>query len=231
MKDSNRSSFGWKNLKDKGYYIVLFLCVIAVGISGYIFVSTAIRQNRVSPEELSVPVTADKLPSSPSAAPAASAEDVTPPSASEMTQAEADELLRQQARMLAVPPLKGEVLREFSADSLSYNETTRDWRLHDAVDIASDGGEVCACMAGTVTEVYDDVNFGTTVVITHDGGYETVYGNLTAMPVVSVGDTVDPGDLLGAVGDTAMLEAADGGHLHFQVLLHGESIDPMEFLN
>ena len=228
MKDSNRSKNGWKNLQDKGYYIVLTLCIIAVGISGYIFVSTAIRQNNATPDELSVPVTADKLPSSPSAAPAAGTEELTPPSSP--TQAETDELLRQEARKLAVPPLKGEVIQTFSADSLSYNETTRDWRLHDAVDLKSDGGEVFACMAGTVTEVYDDVSYGTTVVITHDGGYETRYSNLTAMPVVSVGDLVDPGDLIGAVGATAMLESAAPGHLHFQVLLNGESIDPMEFL-
>ena len=128
-------------------------------------------------------------------------------------------------------PLRGEVLRPFSLEELCYNETTKDWRLHDAVDILSSGGEVVACMAGTVTEVTDDAFFGTTVVITHDGGDETRYSNLTAMPVVKVGDTVSPGTAIGAVGQTAMAESADEAHLHFQVLLQGEPIDPAEFLN
>lgn len=248
MKNSNRSSNAWKKLQDKGYYIVLTLCVLAIGISGYIFVSTAIRQSDQPDESLSVPVTADKLPqdssaslSAPTGGPAheedAPPATVTPPQPTKPnepgpatpSQAERDEQLRQEAKKLAVPPLQGEVIQTFSMDSLSYNETTRDWRLHDAVDIAAQG-QVRAVMAGTVTEIYEDDAFGATVVITHDGGYQTRYANLSSDMAVTVGAQVAPGDIIGAVGDTALLESGSVPHLHFQVLLNGEPTDPTEFL-
>ena len=215
MKFGNKQNRVWKMVQEKGYYIVLILCVAAVGISGYIFISTAIRQSRLAEEQLSVPTTVDKLPGS----------------AQQLSQEEKDELLRQEARRLAVAPVKGEIICPFSLESLSYNATTRDWRLHDAVDIACSGGEVLACMAGTVTEVYEDDLLGTTVVIAHDGGYETRYSNLTEKPTVQVGDQVSAGAVIGAVGNTAMTELSDQPHLHFQVLEEGKPIDPTAFLS
>ena len=242
MKHSNRSGNAWKKLQDKGYYIVLTLCVLAIGISGYIFVSTAIRQAEDPDANRSSPVTADKLPeepaagSKPTAGPGEEAPAQLPVSQPEApaapalpTLAERDEQLRQEALKLAVPPLQGEVIQTFSMDSLSYNETTRDWRLHDAVDIAAQG-QVRAVMAGTVTEIYEDEGLGATLVITHDGGYETRYSNLSADMAVTVGTQVAPGDVIGAVGDTALWEAGSVSHLHFQVRLNGEPVDPTEFL-
>jgi len=229
MKFSNKSGDGRKNLQEKGYYIVLFLCVLAVGISGYIFVSTAVRQNREK-AQLSVPVTVDKLPedkgdSAPTSNPVE--EDPT----ANLTQEEKEKLLREQVKAEAVSPLQGEIIREFSLESLSYNETTRDWRLHAAVDIAAESGEVSSCMAGTVTEVYEDELLGQTVVVTHDGGYETRYSGLGSDVTVKVGDTVKPGETIGLVGNTGILEAGSGAHLHFQVLLYGEPVDPAEFMD
>ncbi len=221
MKNGNKKNRFLSFLQDKGYYIVLFLCVAAVGVAGYMMVSEAVKRGG---DSLSVPVTVDKIPSQ-QEKPTGGGED-TPV----MSQEEKDELLRQEARRLAVAPMKGEVLRPFDAEQLSYNPTTKDWRLHDAVDILASGGDVVCCMAGTVTEVFDHDLLGTTVVITHDGGYETRYSNLTDTPVVKVGDLVDPGDVVGAVGTTATAERADEPHLHFQVLLQGKPIDPAEFL-
>jgi murein DD-endopeptidase MepM/ murein hydrolase activator NlpD len=86
-------------------------------------------------------------------------------------------------------------------------------------------------MAGTVERVYDDEYLGTTVILRHEGGYETRYCNLTAMPTVKVGDSVKAGDVIGAVGDTAILEAEDKPHLHFQLRKDGKAIDPSDFLS
>ena len=58
-QESNHQPGGFsKILKERGYYILLALCVLAVGISGYVFISSAVRQNQASQETLSVPVTA-----------------------------------------------------------------------------------------------------------------------------------------------------------------------------
>ena len=50
------------------------------------------------------------------------------------------------------------------------------------------------------------------------------------MPTVKAGDSVKAGDVIGAVGDTAILESADKPHLHFQVFKDGTPVDPADFL-
>lgn len=228
MNFSNNKNQGRKFLQEKGYYIVLFLCVLAVGISGYIFVSTAVRQNKEA-QQLSVPVTVDKLPGE---------KEDTAPTVNQtedpettLTAEQRDAQLRQAALAEAVTPLSGEVIREFSLESLSYNETTKDWRLHAAVDIAAEQGQVVSCMAGTVTEITKDPLLGQMVTVTHDGGLVSRYAGLAEEVSVQVGDSLRPGDAIGLVGEGALLEAADPGHLHFELLLYGEPMDPAEVLS
>ena len=116
-------------------------------------------------------------------------------------------------------------------DCLSYNETTRDWRVHNGIDIAADAGTtVCAAAAGTVYTVFQDDTMGTTVVIRHDGGYVTQYASLAEDVTVKTGDTVQMGDAIGKVANTALLESAQGDHLHFSVMLNDEHVDPVAFL-
>lgn len=50
------------------------------------------------------------------------------------------------------------------------------------------------------------------------------------MPSVSAGDSVEAGQTIGAVGETALLEIADEPHLHFAVYANGDTIDPAEFI-
>ena len=72
---------------------------------------------------------------------------------------------------------------------------------------------------------------GTTVTISHAGGYQTVYASLQEHPSVEIGDSVSAGQTIGAVGDTAAAEAAQGPHLHFSVTKDGDVVDPDDFLN
>jgi len=218
-------------LKEKGYYIVLSLCAVAVGISGYVFVSTAVRQNRAVEEEtLSVPITvtepekADPKPTVP-----ASTEVTTQPEPADRQTS--DDAVRQAAAQIIVRPVQGEILSPYAMDKLAYNETTKDWRVHNGVDLAAMPGQVVqAVKAGTVTAVYEDEFYGTTVVLSHDGGYTTRYSNLTPISTVEAGQTVAAGDIIGAVGSSALLESALEPHLHFEVSCNGVSVDPMAFL-
>ena len=79
-------------------------------------------------------------------------------------------------------------------------------------------------------QVYDDEFLGTTVVINHPDGHVSQYSNLAVMPSVSAGDSVEAGQTIGAVGETALLEIADEPHLHFAVYANGDTIDPAEFI-
>jgi murein DD-endopeptidase MepM/ murein hydrolase activator NlpD len=107
-----------------------------------------------------------------------------------------------------------------------------DYRRHEGVDISAElGNEVCAFASGTVLQIYTDPYMGKTVVIEHDGGLSSRYANLSdaVVPELQVGSTVNVGDVIGLVGDTAMVECGEEPHLHFEVFYNGESIDPIAY--
>jgi murein DD-endopeptidase MepM/ murein hydrolase activator NlpD len=117
-------------------------------------------------------------------------------------------------------------------ECLSYNQTTRDWRVHGGVDLAAEAGtEVKAAADGEVYTVYEDDSMGTTVVIQHQGGYTTHYASLAEDVRVKAGDQVTLGQTIGTVGSTALMESALGDHVCFRVTCDGDVVDPAEFLN
>ena len=119
----------------------------------------------------------------------------------------------------------------YAMDCLCYNATTRDWRIHDGIDIAAETGTpVCAAAAGEVYTVYQDDLMGTTVVLRHEGDYVTTYSSLEENLEVEAGDTVRLGQTLGYVGSSAAVETAIGDHVHFSVRHKDQPMDPAEFL-
>lgn len=124
-------------------------------------------------------------------------------------------------------PVDGRLLKGFAMDCLIYSKTLGQWMTHPGVDAAAPkGSEVRSVDDGTVAKVYDDDMLGTTVVIDHGGGLETVYSGLKKDPPVKEGDAVKARDLIGYVGDTAISECADESHLHFEVHKDGRPVDP-----
>ena len=128
-------------------------------------------------------------------------------------------------------PVSGILERNYSREQLSYDQTMGDWRTHEGWDIAAAlGGHVLSAADGTVTDIYEDDLYGTTVEISHGCGVVSCYSNLAAVPTVKVGDSVRVGDVIGAVGDTALCEAGESYHLHFAMKLNGVTADPANWL-
>ncbi len=128
-------------------------------------------------------------------------------------------------------PLNGEIENPYSADALVFNRTMSDWRTHEGVDIAAPlGTQVMAAASGRVEDICTDELYGVTVVIDHLGGLRSVYANLAETPTVQVGDSVLAGEIIGAVGTTALCEAGEVTHLHFAMTQDGASVDPFEYL-
>ena len=205
----------------KGYYIALILCAAAIGISGYLYY----QNDQTDDPQLGAPTLGT---------------DVQDPDNIQAvaTDPNGDSLQSPTAPGGNKKPLKtgwpvaGETVMDYAMDCLSYNPTTRDWRVHDGLDIAAEAGTtVCAAADGTVYTTYTDETMGTTVVIRHENGYVTTYSSLSEELAVSPGDTVTLGQAIGTVGNTALLESAIGDHLHFSVSCDGESIDPEGFLD
>ena len=216
MSDNKRNGRG----AFKGYYIALILCAAAIGISGYVYYRNANQQSEVmeqyeSEEQVAVVATEGDLHTAVTQAP--STEGTTAPT--------------QKKALKTAAPLAGNTVAEYAMDCLSYNSTTRDWRVHDGVDIAAEAGtQVTAAAEGQVYTVYNDDTMGTTVVIRHQDGFVTVYASLAEEVMVSAGDQVALGQAIGTVGSTALLENALGDHLHFAVLCNDQQMDPAEFL-
>ena len=226
-------------IEGKGFYIVLLLCVAAIGVSGwYLFSSFAPDEEDVAaggPAQVTV------TPTPKVTAPVVTAEHAVPtPTSTPVTKATATPAPTPASTPSATPasapttylwPVRGDVLTSYSVDALAYDPTMADWRAHTGIDIAASAGtEVRAAAAGTVASVTSDVMMGTTVVLDHGGGMTTTYANLAATPTVEAGDTVSSGDVLGSVGNTAIAESALADHLHFSMELDGASVDPLSYL-
>ena len=208
----------------KGYYIALILCTVAIGISGYLYYAGV---NEDTPEGEDVSVVATN-PSGQEDLPV----DGTQPSevGFEQTMPTTDVEITTKPLQTG-SPVPGQVVAVYAMDRLDYNPTTRDWRVHNGMDIAADEGtQVCAAADGTVYTVYEDDTMGMTVVIRHTGGYVTCYASLDPQLLVQPGDQVKLGQPIGAVGTSALMENAIGPHVHFSVSLKDEPVDPAAFL-
>ncbi len=121
------------------------------------------------------------------------------------------------------------VIKSYSMDRLVFSETMKDYRVHSGIDIAAAAGsDVMAFSDGTVLSVVEDYFFGTTVAIQHDHGLVSYYMNLdpTLEPNVQAGTVLKAGQVFGKVGTTAKAECKDPSHLHFELRVNGELIDP-----
>ena len=225
----------------KGFYIVLFLCVAAIGISGYYLFSSMGPDEPDAAVAGSAVITVTPAPTpeakadpTPPAIPtpsAAASVAVPTPAPSSTPEPESTSPPPVTTSSVFTWPVKGEILTAFSVEALTYDETMGDWRTHDGVDIASSlGVRVLAAAGGTVTAIDQDDLMGTIVTIDHGNGLVSTYANLDEAPTVLVGDVVATGDVIGAVGETAIAESARPAHLHFTLTKEGQSTDPLEYL-
>ncbi len=208
------------SVNGKGYYIALVLCAAAIGISGFLYYRNAEKPNDSIHGNMTV---AD--PNNDQAVIA------TNPDGSAATNPGTTNPTDSKQPLKTVAPVNGQTVAVYAMDSLVYNQTTRDWRVHNGIDIAADAGtEVCAAADGEVYTVYEDETMGMTVVIRHDGGYTTKYASLETVVKVEPGDKVTMGQTIGLVGNTALMESAIGDHIHFSVSCDGVLVDPADFL-
>lgn len=210
--------------KGKGYYIALFACLLAVGVTGLVFYRHAEAPEVTEETDASEP--ASPKPGANITARPSEPVSPTKPALSERTVDAPSE----PETMTVMIPVEGDAITCYAMEELAYNPTTRDWRVHNGIDIAAEEGrEVRAAADGTVYAVYDDEAMGKTVVIRHANDYATTYSNLADSVSVSAGDKVKAGTVIGTVGSTAMTELATDPHLHFSVKQDGKVIDPADF--
>lgn len=106
----------------------------------------------------------------------------------------------------------------------------RRWgRTHTGVDLAAPAGTpIYAADGGTVTYAqYNASGYGNLIKISHGGSTETYYGHCSKI-LVSVGDKVAQGQLIGLVGSTGR---STGNHLHFEIRFGGNPVNPWPYIS
>ncbi len=121
------------------------------------------------------------------------------------------------------PPLDGPVVSAFGPrlhPILGYT------RMHTGIDIDGPrGADIFAAASGTVILAGSYGGYGNAVIIDHGGGMATLYAHQSSI-VVSKGQKVLIADLVGYVGSTGL---STGPHLHFEVRLSGNPVDPASY--
>lgn len=170
-------------LEGKGFYIVLFLCVAAIGISGYFLFSglfaqpegfggentSAVSGQAEMPQEDAAGQTAGQTTPAPQEDGTAgtSPQEDTSAASTDTGDTQEDSPDEEAAASSGyVWPVEGSVDRDFSLEVFAYDETMGDWRTHEGIDInAQLGAPVSACAKGTVTDVTTDDMMGVTVTV------------------------------------------------------------------
>ncbi len=130
-------------------------------------------------------------------------------------------------------PVDSVVIKDYSDNVPVFSYTMNDYRIHNGLDFAaSPGTPVYAAADGVICEIVDDPMMGATIAIQHSGGAITRYKGLSedSLDMHNIGDELRRGDVIGAAGDTALIESAEEAHLHFEMTIEGEHVDPAEYM-
>ena len=162
---------------------------------------------------------------SPTPAPAAEVEVEAPPPPPPVAFApfaEGDQLLW---------PVEGEIAMRFSMDALIYDPTLDQFRTNDDLRIASEeGAHVQASAGGKVLAIGRNVVRGNYVKIDHGNGWVATYGQLADTKLVSVGEVVRAGQLIGTVGQPSIFGTMHGFHVNLRVTREDVPVNPYELL-
>ncbi len=212
----NNKSF---RISDKSLHIALVVgsCLLAATILA-LTIAVGVSHRR----EKNVPVTTDPVQTLPPATTDDASSTGTKPTTPTID------------TMTFVLPVEGALLQVHDLQTLAYSVTMQDYRVHSGIDIETEAGAaVNACASGTVSKIYADALMGNCIVIDHGNGVESVYRNLddTLPEGLAVGSSVKAGQLIGAVGESAIIEIGDRPHLHFELMNNGSQVNPAEYLD
>ncbi len=108
-----------------------------------------------------------------------------------------------------------------------FGELRSGGHIHKGLDIATYlGANVYAAASGKVIYAGWQSGYGNTIMIHHGSGITTLYGHLEKI-LARYGQNVDKGDPIGLVGSTGK---STGPHLHYEIRINGERVDPMGYL-
>ena len=221
--DEPKQSRAKKFFAGSGFYLVLALCVAAVGGVAIWTVSDSLHKEESS--ETSRPAVTTTVATTKALAagrPVATVPDVRVTTTAKPTTT---------AKTTALPakdtfalPLTNAVVRGYG-DAPIYWETLDTWRVHHAVDYAGkEGATVKAAASGTVTKVYEDALWGGCVTVDHRDGTTFTYRGVKCS--LATDTTVKVGEPIGVLCEIPC-EKELGAHLHLEMTADERVVDPV----
>lgn len=229
MKNENKQKINFKKA-GSGFYIVLSLCLIAVGVAAWSAVSAFNNYNAEIPQlEYEQPDNSYNesapLPDAPAQNEVENVEYEKPEPEPQPAPEPAPKIPTAEYFLL---PAEGNIIKVFDNITLQYSSTLGDMRLHTGIDIAApEGSIVTAAGDGTITEIYNDAAYGYIIIIDHGNNTVAKYCGLSEEISVKSGDTVLAGTEIGTLGSVPC-ESADESHLHFEIYENGECVSPLK---
>ena len=190
-------------LKKNIHYILMILCVIAIGV----VVTVVAVLNTTTPDI-----------------------DVNKPDEPTIEAPDDDIPTVVEKKFALVMPVEGGTEgRGFSDTALSYNPTLNRYDGHLALDIiGKEGSKVYAGFDWTVTEVTNDAHYGGTVTIDYGKGFVATF-KLLADVSVKKGDKVTEKTVIGKIGKF-QFECKQDAHLHYELTQNNKLVDPMQYI-
>lgn len=141
-------------------------------------------------------------------------------------------LKTQQSLFTEIPsvcPIKAANIHVSMAFGPNIHPTKGHWYIHKGIDLSTyhSGDPVIATASGQVVTVGFDSGYGNYVIIKHNHGFYTRFAHLNSF-TVQKGQLVNQGDLIGYVGNTGV---TTGPHLHYEVHIGSDVVDPAKYLN
>lgn len=132
--------------------------------------------------------------------------------------------LRQASGELFIYPTRGYLTSRFGTRRDPFTGVRT---FHNGIDLANAiGTPVRAAMAGTVTDTGFNSAYGNYMVVSHEGGFQTLYGHLKGF-VARRGQSVAQGQQIGLMGNTGY---STGSHLHFSIFKWNKPLNPLNYL-
>jgi murein DD-endopeptidase MepM/ murein hydrolase activator NlpD len=204
MAKSNFSERAKSFFKKNYYYVIMSVCVLAIGA---MITAAVVQSNKkiLPPYEPNTPGT------------------VIPDEPGEETGATPVVFL------MPIDGVTGTGL-VFDENELQYSSSQNQWAAHYGIDYrAPEGTTVSAVADGVVESITTDEMWGTRVVVLHDGEIRSIYACLGSDVSVLARQRVSAGQKLGVLSNHGYLEANEGPHLHFELTADGVNIDPTTY--